>query len=199
MTIPTLMQRTQKQQTAVRVKQSYSILLQAIKLSEVDNGDFDSWELSQDSNAKTNTKMVFEQYFNPYLKSLHFCSTGIDYTCGRPVSNDAYNYVLANGSSLSIVVKNDRTIFIMIDVNGATKPNEIGKDAFYFDNVNYLGKILPAGWIKGLTREQILSGYTSFGNYPFYCKSGNDENQNRHGCTALLMLDGWEFKDDYPW
>ena len=25
------------------------------------------------------------------------------------------------------------------------------------------------------------------------------ENLHRHGCTALLFLDGFEFKDDYPW
>lgn len=44
-TLPTLMTNYKKKATATRVKKAYAEVLQAIKLSEVDNDSMESWNL----------------------------------------------------------------------------------------------------------------------------------------------------------
>ena len=78
------------------------------------------------------------------------------------------------------------------------------------------GKVQPAFYKEGLTREEIIYGYRLYGyadnNFHVSCKPepnadlGTDEetgatvvDNNRTACTSLLFVDGFEFKDDYPY
>ena len=73
---------------------------------------------------------------------------------------------------------------IYIDINGSHSPNVLGKDVFIFTIDNKKG-FMPYCYDR--TQEQINNGCTknSSGNY--------------NCCTAKIMMDGWEIKDDYPW
>lgn len=135
----------------------------------------------------------------PYYKGLTLCSEGLDYKCGVAVSSKGANYLTINGTLLSFLYRPDK-IFLIIDVNNKKKPNIIGFDTFYFmTNDKY--ELLPFGWYDGITRDDIKKGYKFNLNGTtsnLLCKKDN-QNRNRYACTALLYLDNWEFKKDYPW
>ena len=60
-TIPTLITNYQKKVTVNRLKQTYSIIEQAVKRSEAENGDISSWDFNMPSDER------FEKYLAPYL------------------------------------------------------------------------------------------------------------------------------------
>lgn len=197
-TLPTLITNYQKKSTAIRVKKAYTEVLQAIKLSEVDNDSIESWEYAN-SMSTENTKTFIEKYIAPYYKGLTLCSEGLERKCGYPISIAGANYLSMNGTLLSFRADSN-SLWLIIDVNNASKPNKMGYDVFYFaTNKKY--ELRPYGFINGLTRETIKNGY-NYGGSSLSCKKDNKNNpvdDYRHGCTALLYLDNWEFRKDYPW
>ena len=200
MTIPTLMTNYQKKTTATRVKKAYAEILQAIKLSEVDNESMESWNVGNDVSIE-NTKAYVEKYIMPYYKGLTLCSEGNDNKCGTIMSEAGANYLTMNGTLLSFLYR-PTGLYVIIDVNNKAKPNKIGNDAFYF-KTNDKYELLPFGLYTGLKREDILNGYTyneDGEEYNLECrKKYNQNDQYRHGCTALLYLDKKKKKKDYPW
>lgn len=62
MTLPALINNYKKAQTVSQLKASYSILSQAIKLSEVTNGEVKYW------NFNLSSEQFFEKYLKGYLK-----------------------------------------------------------------------------------------------------------------------------------
>ena len=121
-----------------------------------------------------------------------------------PVSKEkqektGYWLTLANGTLLRInlgsacskkdddgecIQREYRNIIFAVDTNGFKGPNIVGKDVF------------------NMTFELTSHKFTmhNYGNakrssYRNYC-AGNLDAQV---CGYLIMLDGWEIKDDYPW
>lgn len=90
---------------------------------------------------------------------------------------------------------------IRFSVNNPWKTDEMGTYSFYF-HIDKNGRVLPYPWAEGLTREQILNNNSSTG---ISCRrssmsdDGKVHTSFRHGCTALFYIDGFKFKDDYPW
>ena len=163
--------------------------------------------------------MFFLKYFKPYLK------TDKEYTSdelkaiaprtelnGNAYSGTTYNnsssshFMLADGSMISINFNNanEAGLWVGIDVNGIEKPNRIGKDTFLFllsakRGLIALGDGEPHGskWdyhslntTGENTRDFIMNNMSSW-----TC----NKNQSGYWCSALIMMDGWEIKDDYPW
>jgi len=212
MTIPTLMTNFQKKVTAVKVKKAYAELVQAIKLSQIDNGNMEAWDFTPASNWSSGaTREFIAKYIAPYFNSLTECSVGKDYSCGFPVSGYGVNYILKNGVGISFIVlakdENDpncptNTIHFVVTVT----PKDsyiLGRDAFYFEIVD--GKVQPAHYRSDLTREDVMQGYTiNDGRVTVACRKDKFEDDksgvtHRDACTMLFYLDGFEFKDDYPW
>jgi len=220
MTIPKLIADFQKKSTAIKVKKAYAELIQAIKLSEIDNGDFSTWNLGS-QNSIENSRKVINKYITPYYNSIWECGNGIgneensknEKYCKVGVSSAGVNYALSNGTVLSFLADASVTKVNFIPVIVITNTNEDykqGKSYFYFQINN--GKVEPIFWRNGITRDDILNGFVSSLDdtieYKVSCKNSIDGNStngdgleelHRHGCTALLYLDGFEFKDDYPW
>lgn len=217
LTMPALMTKYEKKVNAVRVKQAFSIISNAIKLSEVENGEAKYWDgnLSPDKGIR-NTELFLKKYILPYMNKPVFCGEGLGddvvNKCGATVSSAGQTYMLANGISVAFVSKGSRNssneteiLYVIVDINGPKRPNKLGSDKFYFV-LNPNKGFIPFGGGNNINREDILRGI----NVPFdggssfiSCKqSKSEDNPNdnyRHGCTLLLMMDGWEFKDDYPW
>ncbi len=114
-------------------------------------------------------------------------------------------YVFSDGSSITALTgaaPNEETGIVNAfylemdyDTNGYKKPNVIGKDIFHFvfairadDKYSFMH---CSTCIKNETncvnsrspRDELLDA----------CKSKPST------CSCLLMSDGWEFKEDYPW
>ncbi len=202
LTIPTLMQKTQKHQTIVALKKAYSTLQQAEKLSEIDNGSVDDWDLS------TGSKTVYETYFKNYLHiSKEYFDTanpeGINYKLlNGIVATTAYSHadfvkvVLTDGTIITFAPSADSCTFF-IDINGFKKPNVYGKDMFILDLQKDNG-LVPYGFACSFAPESFG---TTYNRTTLLSKTHAGCNKNSEGywCAALILSDGWEIKDDYPW
>src|SRR5574344_1899855 len=147
MTIPTLIEHTRKQETSTALKKFYSNMNQAIKLSEIDNGDPSNWEYIPGS-----TKAI--DFFNMYLK---------DYLKVSKINISNSTIYLNDGTSLYLWTGN--CVDMLFDVNGDKKPNSFGKDIFDFlfcsspanssyfkNNKKYFGT-----FYEGVTREYAMN------------------------------------------
>ena len=92
----------------------------------------------------------------------------------------------------------DDYIAILTDINGYKKPNTWGKDMFAF-SIQAEGGVHPYGlgaaysggsFGKEMDREKIVNS-----------SNARACNKSKDGvwCAALIMLDGWEIRRDYPW
>ena len=212
MTLPTLVQTHQKKVVATRLKQTYSQLYQALNMAQADYGDMKNWDVNDnygtaiepDNVQSSQMAAVFaEKYFTPYLKHIgnprrdKLKNLGYTDYKGKNgvlyISEDNYIYCLElpNGVTTFFNYNGSATNYslpiILVDVNGKTKPNIVGRDLFMFtlDSVSKL-KILPSGLQS--TRTDLLES----------CSNRASALSNLK-CTALIMQDGWEIKDDYPW
>ena len=121
-TLPILVQNYQKKVTVERLKQTYSILSQAIKMSEIDNGPVEEWDL----NSTSPHKEFGEKYFKPYLKNIKECNTLRSclsenyYMLDNTVRNRTHTYslILSNGTAISILPRSDyQVVQIGVDLN----------------------------------------------------------------------------------
>ena len=210
MTMPTLIKNYQKKVTVERLKSTYSLLYQAVRMSENDNGTLDTWEIPEESSAYDVGKGFAEKYFTPYLKKTKECrqkdcfSEYLYYLDGKTVKNtfDRYSLQLANGVVINFFPrKNYKLCEISIDINGKKGPNTLGKDRF----------------ILILTNKPISDGTYGFQNKPglYFHGQGNSidylktkeyacsktEGTEYRGlyCGALIMQNNWQMPDDYPW
>lgn len=160
MTIPNLMQKNQEKQTVAKLRAAQSILAQAIKAAEYENGTVDGWELKNDSASA----IKIANYLKPTLKIAIDC--GINDNNGHCVPNrmykqlngnnhgnyatsrrDCYKIKLLNGTSVwwrgQAGKTETRLITFWVDVNGTKMPNMYGKDLFVLGYEN--GGIRPLG------------------------------------------------------
>ena len=208
MTLPALMANGRKQETVARLKKFNSMMLQAILLSENDNGPYEYWNkeamaTSDESEAgdgydtekgSEQASRFFNTYFAPYIKYLRLektdkCSTGL-----RIIFNDGSHACLKNGGCIDFI----------FDVNGDRKPNKNGYDIFYY--VFCPAKNSASSHIMYKTKRQFIPYYSNateenWNNRDYLlntCKSKGSEIGNSGACARLIEFDGWEIKDDYP-
>lgn len=86
MTMPGVIKNYQKKVTVERLKQTYSMLQQAVMLSEVKNGDIEDWILPSYTGAgdTTATETFVKMYYEPYLQTIH--------SEKMPTSDSPYDY-----------------------------------------------------------------------------------------------------------
>lgn len=162
MTIPTLMQKYYEKQTVAHLKETYSILTQAIKTCGEEDGYPDEWGLTG-RNPKS-TEIAAEKLL-PYLKVSVDCGTFIaekneNFSCfsdeisylnntkGLSGKSPSRHYItLLNGTSVAFEsgdISNDVYLYFLVDTNGKSKPNAWGKDVFEFVYKPSLG-LIPSG------------------------------------------------------
>lgn len=198
MTMPALIQNYKKHEYSIKLKKFTSLMQQAILLSENDNGPAGDWlkeggiqgdiknednETDFDANSSV-IEALFNKYFAPYLKHSAFETGNSEWAYGEA------KVVLADGSHLYL--HNGNCIDLNIDLNGDKGSNQYGIDTFVF----YLcsnekcavhtwancGKLTPH-MIRPASRASALTN----------CKNSPKT------CASLLIMDNWEFKDDYPY
>lgn len=147
-TIPTIMHKYYEHQTVARLKETYSILAQALKSLDDDYGSLDTWGIT--GYNEESAKIIAEK-LKTVIKIANDCGTNDE--MGNCISIENYKYLnnahtiayakntnyyklsLMNGSSIIIKghnVPTGQTDFkiasFMIDTNGKDKPNMWGKD-----------------------------------------------------------------------
>ena len=204
MTMPTLIGKYQKKQTAIELKKVYSEMSQAIALSELSNSDVMYWDYN------LNAKDFYDKYLKDYLKKTSELTYG-DYKKSVTIKNlngtvcteawcsdNISHYIkLANGTVIGFSsYKGGNYKAFVVDLNGPKPPNITGKDYFVFSIQEKL-KVAPYG-IANTNGVSIGKKYDRD-----IIKGSNyracDKTKSGVWCTALIMTDNWEIKDDYPW
>ncbi len=159
-TIPMLQTKLQEIQTVSRLKETYSILSQAIKLAGEDYGYPEEWGLTG-RNAES-TQIIAPKII-PYIKVAVDCGLGsvnndkcfpdstlrLNGTSSSSSTFDSKKYYISllNGTSVAIesaAIVNDIYMYFLVDTNGTAKPNTWGKDIFEFSYRPILG-LVPSG------------------------------------------------------
>ena len=191
MTIPTLISNYQKKQRLVQLKNSFSVVSNAIRLSEVDNGPMSIWP----TGAEMDVNAYWVKYLKPYFANPILCATKSD--CGYDDSFDTIKWgcgaqwnIMTSDARLLFKLKDGTIVFLprnsyeadgtpiyvsslYIDVNGASPPNECAKDVFVFKKTE-----------KGIVP---------------YPASGRNCHTSPSVCADAIMKNGWEYPEDYPY
>lgn len=194
MTIPSLINKTNEQETVVAVKKAYSIFAQAYqKLIAVDG---EIYPQNLDSDASRRSETVGEMFVkqlnvqkicglstndNCFAPEVYKYFNGEDFSSFNEAAND-YKFRLSDGMSVGIYMfsnyenygdsdmLNSVIGYVYFDVNGDKKPNTLGKDTFTF-------------WI---TKNGILPLGTADDNaYDF-----SSCYTTGHGCAAWVVTKG---------
>lgn len=215
-TLPPLLSKYRSTVTVNELKKTYSELQQAIKMSEVYNGDFRYWDWTLDE-AKFSKK-----YIMPYLAKKYTVSRNFDYYTLNGnythVSTKAQYYY--NGKKIAfkvIITKREnmddiKYAEIYVDLDGEKRQSIMGKDVFLFTLFNYT--YLTGGWVltplcpKGEHYGLHLGGIGGY--WGAYCATlegvlGQDSargdctpNKAGTNCGLAIEKNGWAIPDKYP-
>ena len=211
LTLSSVIQNYQKKVTVERLKKSYSTLAQAVQMSVKDNDEVETWDFSLSAQE------FMDKYIAPYIKDI---ST-------RAKNNGNYNnskeYIFADGTTIYAWTLNStlqQCIFIrlQVDINGDAGLNILGKDvfsffifpkklSFYNSGTGDIAQNIPKGGLYpdgyGYTRNTMLNyawrGCNKRGGKAVDSSGVERNNAGGAFCTALIMYDGWQIKEDYNW
>lgn len=213
MTLPSVINSYEKKETISKIKKVYSVLSQTSLFAIPEYGDPEGWEMPTGSSVATG-KFFAEKYLIPYLNVARVCESNDNPDCnytiyklnGSPFTDyiytRTYRFYLNDGTFLMVHTGGDsqhpKLVVILFDINGKRGQNKLGRDIFilqYLLQTNlpqskeYQGKFIPA-WGDYDSRNELLG-------------TGNNQycNKTKEGraCLAVIFMDGWEIKSDYPW
>ena len=207
LTLPSLVASYRKQETITHLKKFYSTFTNAIRFSEIENGDLENWEYAPPNFATSDSMkandIFFNKYLFPYFKGLKKCNAR-DIKCNDIMSEidvpfkmiDQTRYVFTDGACIAIISEgnlyNRSMVTGILDWNCSKKPNKAGQDQFYFHIM--LGK-------KGKDFIPFHYGAKSFQNNISQFDRETLKQQcinNNFSCGALIQHDNWEISKDYP-
>lgn len=199
LTIPTLISNYRKHVVETRLEKFYSEINQAIKISEVENGDilqWDSWRNIYENPKKPTYEEnlgYMQKYIIPYIKTLSVekCKTKSSSVC----------ITLTNGSMFSFD-SDDLTFYPNKKLESEPKEQYLGKNCFefilapndiHYTNANSKGIEPYVGSWNG--NYNVL-----FSHSVYACTSGKNvcsSNTNRY-CTKIIQMNGWKIPKEYP-
>lgn len=206
LTIPSIIQANRNREVSAKLKQVYTIMNQAIMLSENDNGPKEDWPYCSGGTSGC-TELLFSKYVLPYIKYtkyelfqsfggtnivIYFANGTI--LVGKPVSilNGIDFFFITSGKYFDIEnfsSKND-------DGEYTTSRKGSGATLFSFAlSPNYPGNHYKKGfepYQKGddIINEKELKYASNYGCY---------KGEVPAFCTALIRYNGWNIPKDYPY
>lgn len=207
MTIPNLLSKMDRDRKIATVRKAQSILNQAIKLSTIDNEDYEAWDTTLPPRE------YLDKYYTPYMKVIAYCDTysKCNYKSAAPWSryNGSNSYTGFNAYSRIPIFTLDGILYsisqsgggndqddtdsvydmnyigsngVFIDVNGPNKPNRFGNDVFMLVR-NKDGSVMSLGY--DLPDSKINQDCSKNGKCLY--------------CAEKLRRNGWKSSNDYPW
>lgn len=201
MTMPVLIQNNNVKTTETRLKKVYSVMNQAIRLSENVNGPKESWDFSDEK--------FIEKYFAPYLNKVDI----------KEIKGSTYSYlgIYFSDGSLLLVKNSSHT-----SSEGTTTANTGMHEDYYFypsaknfdlttfDNRSCCGKSCFAFRFSPNLEEagHYKKGFEPYKHLPQQLSESILLNHSTYGCkegiatplycTALIQLNGWTIPENYP-
>ncbi|MBP3925519.1 type II secretion system protein [bacterium] len=207
MTMPALITKYQKQVTVNRLKHAYTVLSQAVKLSEVENGSIDDWTWPIDNNSDA-VEVWLKQYICPYLKYTDIINPTPPQYLNEPGLGDRLSNLVSvkitNGTILSFWFNSDNRVHVFVTLS-LNKKMQNGKNQFVFfvsGRQGYYHSVLDTSMAAVRPYDYSLSGQDT-NTRAFWRDNSfvgcNRNNERKSLCAGLIMFDGWQIKDDYPW
>lgn len=209
LTLPNLIAKYQRTVTVNKVKKFYTVMSAATNIAIAENGPMDSWDGFAHHHNGEEMKHWFDKYLKPHLN-----------VTDEYIKKDEEN----NQESL-IVTLADGEIALFTNYSASIPDidDETGVDNNH-SNMNYNGlihvyyKTSPKALIKGYSHDCVNSFVFLFYSplkkqyyfQPYAYQANTPEKYNRdfffeqikggnnQYCAALMMVDGWQIKDDYP-
>lgn len=195
LTLPALIQNTQKKELEAGLKKGASEIAQALNMYQAENGD----PVTSDIGHR-NLKPSILKYFN-VIRDCGFGYTDADRACLKNYGDadkdskiyknfngsntidlgrfDDGQFVIADGGLILIENNGVGTVYISIDVNGYNKrPNRLGQDLFMFQ-IDSKGKLIPMG----------AEGTNYYSENNDYCSKTSTDKNNGAGCTYKALSD----------
>jgi prepilin-type N-terminal cleavage/methylation domain-containing protein len=201
LTIPTVISNYQERQTITSLKKFYTEISQAYARAQVDNGTPDTWDWGTSYNSASSDKII--SYLAPYLKINKRCGTvggcfssdqyktlnkNINWASPNATNGGYASAQLSNGLAFWVNTQGsgcttDRGVTkglssicgnIGVDLNGYKKPNQLGRDTFYFYLTKY--NVIPMG-----TKDETMITLTN------QCKTSSQDQYNGYACTAWIL------------
>ena len=223
MTIPTLIANYQKKQTVSKLKQTYSIISQALTMAQAEHGDTTTWEVngiydtptaSSNFNREDVIKNFGTKYFIPYLKVAkdygytQYTKIGYDGPF-LPVSGN----LIGGYSNYDYKIMLSNNVLVNVGLGTGCLDGEKNPDGTCVTQTykNIVFKVDINGFQKPNTMGKDVFNMTfdvrkkvfGFHNYGSSRRQGVLNNcktdDGSQLCGYLIFLDGWEIKDDYPW
>lgn len=154
-------------------------------MSEIQNGEAKYWAYpTKNYTYDQEIRDFLDKYIIPYLKS-------------KRVGNiEAYaTIILMNGITTYWANTPDGIMEIYLRFDGDRQKISKGiggKDYFIFQFNKTNGNVEPWGGIESSHPRDYYMNSTEFA-----CAS--QTNRLHVFCAKVIMMDGWEIKDDYPW
>lgn len=198
MTMPSLITNHQKKVTAKRLASAYSICANALEHAKAEYGDSSSWDKPSETISES-TKTYVKKYFLPYINDYtdngwrtykNYYGDKINTT---DLTSGGYFISLNNGVLLTFAFAAETTsdgsirpttLMITVDINNIHAPNKTGRDRFSMTFVSNEKLIVGDSNLVGNSRSELINKCSQ---------------KHSPACSRLIMIDGWEIKDDYPW
>lgn len=179
MTIPTLIQNTEKQVSLTKLKMFYSTMEQAITMSETDNGSTNTWIYPAEGDG-SQTLIWFNTYLAPYFKYQ-----------SADIATDTKRITIKLNNGCDIQIFKGMTIVLIAFLNGYEKSTTIGKNIFFFElyPTAKTNAFRPYEWdTNGTDRTKWTTG-------SFACNLAGEKEY----CAGLIQYEGWTIPSDYPY
>ncbi len=194
-TMPSLIKHYQQQVVISRLKKFYTNINQAIKMSEVENGSCENWDMPTGDGNYVGLAF-FNKYLANYLK-YHDVSLSDIVTYDEHGNKNAiqrYLIKFADGSAMTIHYSGGIDISFYIYASKITDA-QLGKNKFSFDFEKNNSKskkcsVEPYTLTWDGTREHLKT-------HPRYGCS--ETSIAKTFCAKLIQYDGWKISKDYPW
>ena len=216
MTLPSLVQNYQKSVVENKLKSEYSLISNAIRMSEAKNGSSEDWATCDEDNSFECTKSFFDTYLAPELKTVKICGNDNKEECWtEPVSlsgkkgylsplidNKGLTAILSNGTSLYMWAGGQNSeaahLQIWFDIDGPTKGKGIiGADVFGTITFFKAREEIRAGtFMQGCAKLLDVDNYKNDTEYG--CSKDVDTQFAGFYCGALIEQNGWKIPKDYP-
>ena len=228
LTIPAIYSNYKKNLVITRLKHTYSLLNQMVKMAETVNGEAANWEYVESSPIYNYSDDYWNKYFAPYIKTIKYCDINksdnpdIGRECTiyvynndgemQPIVTRFHKYILSNG--VGIVPQADPNkyenfpVAFKVDLNISKSRPRAGVDWFQFNLNTFDNKTRVTSsmvWRSGASWspncDKINYDSSKRNLYIESCKAGRDYKETGYGlsfCTALIECNAWQIPADYP-
>ena len=205
MTLPTLIQTNKNKEVETKLQKIYSVMNQAILMSELDNGPKEYWSQScGEGDSDIDCETYYDKYILKYLNNV-----------SKKTFTDAkgYNVAIYFEDGTVLVGKAGYDYFFFpsgknFDIESFSAESEDNPGVMLREGQGstfFTFRFMPSStsikdkfhYKKGFEPykyelEELSTEATKKGNYA--CKI----NGNGGYCTTMIQLNGWKIPDDYP-